>query len=79
MAQWLVEQVESSDVLYVNFQRMHIETVYTKTHIQLKIIIFDLDFSNLLISFSLPKVATEWITLLLRIQDIPGSSLSPET
>jgi hypothetical protein len=41
MAPWLVEQVESSSILYENCQRMRIEKVYTKTHIQLKIIILD--------------------------------------
>jgi hypothetical protein len=46
-APWLVEQVESSSILYENCQRMCIETVYTRkhrnTHIQLKIIMLDPD------------------------------------
>jgi hypothetical protein len=43
MAPWLVEQFESSSsILYENCQRMRIETVYTKTHIQLKIIVLDI-------------------------------------
>jgi hypothetical protein len=31
-ALWLVEQVESSGILYANCQHMHIETVYTQKH-----------------------------------------------
>jgi hypothetical protein len=42
MALWLVEQAESSSILYENCQRMRTETVYTKTHKQLKIIILDI-------------------------------------
>jgi hypothetical protein len=38
-APWVIEQTESSSILYENCQRMRIETVYTKKHIQLKIMI----------------------------------------
>jgi hypothetical protein len=41
-ASWLFEYGESPNILYEKCQRMRIETVYTKTHIQLKIIILDI-------------------------------------
>jgi hypothetical protein len=47
MAPWLIEYVESSSILYENCQRMRIETVYTKTRIQLKIIILDIRVSEI--------------------------------